>query len=201
MQERVVEACLMRGRPARADSTLALRGLQAETSIDEERTLPRRPSPHRGCPAYRRGSDRGSCDDYRRRNGGAEGSRTPDPKTASLVLSQLSYSPTREVTLQARVEGCQGMVPARGVEPLDRKSTRLNSSHGYISYAVFCLKKKKKETHEYTNGIMSSVHYRSNQIHSPHLQAHGNDGQASHFKSIWQLRSLINVLLHLPCSI
>src|SRR5687768_18063258 len=27
--------------------------------------------------------------------------------------------------------------------PADRKSTRLNSSHGYISYAVFCLKKKK----------------------------------------------------------
>src|SRR2546422_7118505 len=31
----------------------------------------------------------------------------------------------------------------RGLAP-DRKSTRLNSSHGYISYAVFCLKKKKK---------------------------------------------------------
>src|SRR2546422_4897543 len=28
-------------------------------------------------------------------------------------------------------------------DALDRKSTRLNSSHGYISYAVFCLKKKK----------------------------------------------------------
>src|SRR2546429_6935723 len=28
----------------------------------------------------------------------------------------------------------------------DRKSTRLNSSHGYISYAVFCLKKKKRPT-------------------------------------------------------
>src|SRR2546422_2599501 len=28
----------------------------------------------------------------------------------------------------------------------DRKSTRLNSSHGYISYAVFCLKKKKRVT-------------------------------------------------------
>src|SRR2546422_5006538 len=28
-------------------------------------------------------------------------------------------------------------------EDVDRKSTRLNSSHGYISYAVFCLKKKK----------------------------------------------------------
>src|SRR2546422_3850940 len=30
---------------------------------------------------------------------------------------------------------------------IDRKSTRLNSSHGYISYAVFCLKKKKKKTY------------------------------------------------------
>src|SRR2546422_4427312 len=30
----------------------------------------------------------------------------------------------------------------------DRKSTRLNSSHGYISYAVFCLKKKKPITPE-----------------------------------------------------
>src|SRR2546422_4398852 len=28
----------------------------------------------------------------------------------------------------------------------DRKSTRLNSSHGYISYAVFCLKKKKMDS-------------------------------------------------------
>src|SRR5687768_17693614 len=37
--------------------------------------------------------------------------------------------------------------PRRGAEDageVDRKSTRLNSSHGYISYAVFCLKKKKK---------------------------------------------------------
>src|SRR2546422_5181219 len=32
-------------------------------------------------------------------------------------------------------------------EDIDRKSTRLNSSHGYISYAVFCLKKKKKTQH------------------------------------------------------
>src|SRR5712675_3133298 len=33
---------------------------------------------------------------------------------------------------------------SRGRSGRDRKSTRLNSSHGYISYAVFCLKKKKK---------------------------------------------------------
>src|SRR2546422_5604020 len=32
---------------------------------------------------------------------------------------------------------------ARARDKRDRKSTRLNSSHGYISYAVFCLKKKK----------------------------------------------------------
>src|SRR2546429_4278486 len=47
----------------------------------------------------------------------------------------------------------------RGSEQ-DRKSTRLNSSHGYISYAVFCLKKKKRgrstrlgqESKTYTEG-------------------------------------------------
>src|SRR2546429_6709645 len=33
----------------------------------------------------------------------------------------------------------------------DRKSTRLNSSHGYISYAVFCLKKKKDKTPQSTS--------------------------------------------------
>src|SRR2546429_6961268 len=36
--------------------------------------------------------------------------------------------------------------PLSTARPLDRKSTRLNSSHGYISYAVFCLKKKKNTT-------------------------------------------------------
>src|SRR2546429_4579815 len=41
-----------------------------------------------------------------------------------------------------------------GTERLDRKSTRLNSSHGYISYAVFCLKKKKITT----QGIHLTIH-------------------------------------------
>src|SRR5258707_7658597 len=35
--------------------------------------------------------------------------------------------------------------PSRTPRPPDRKSTRLNSSHANISYAVFCLKKKKKK--------------------------------------------------------
>src|SRR2546429_4637162 len=43
------------------------------------------------------------------------------------------------------VLGLQLAHPLDGITTLsrDRKSTRLNSSHGYISYAVFCLKKKK----------------------------------------------------------
>src|SRR5437660_3821015 len=41
-----------------------------------------------------------------------------------------------------------GCLPERfAVEQLDRKSTRLNSSHVAISYAVFCLKKKNQHTH------------------------------------------------------
>src|SRR2546429_1605217 len=35
------------------------------------------------------------------------------------------------------------VIPIEIGDDVDRKSTRLNSSHGYISYAVFCLKKKK----------------------------------------------------------
>src|SRR3989449_4715109 len=44
------------------------------------------------------------------------------------------------------IHGALGQAGARvgaAVRDRDRKSTRLNSSHGYISYAVFCLKKKK----------------------------------------------------------
>src|SRR2546422_4086480 len=36
------------------------------------------------------------------------------------------------------------------MRPTDRKSTRLKSSHGYISYAVFCLKKKKRSRRDKT---------------------------------------------------
>src|SRR5687768_17757291 len=51
--------------------------------------------------------------------------------------------------LPARQSACVHSVhpfPAPSIVRADRKSTRLNSSHGYISYAVFCLKKKNKET-------------------------------------------------------
>src|SRR2546422_8475933 len=45
--------------------------------------------------------------------------------------------------------------PAKAPQALDRKSTRLNSSHGYISYAVFCLKKKKKNKSSATTALTS----------------------------------------------
>src|SRR2546422_3509955 len=47
--------------------------------------------------------------------------------------------------------------------PRDRKSTRLNSSHGYISYAVFCLKKKKKRNN-IRNHIKEHVQQRKHMI-------------------------------------
>src|SRR2546422_3303794 len=42
-----------------------------------------------------------------------------------------------------------GLRESRMLIRTDRKSTRLNSSHGYISYAVFCLKKKNRNQHAY----------------------------------------------------
>src|SRR5256884_2872866 len=48
-----------------------------------------------------------------------------------------------------------------GLSRLDRKSTRLNSSHGYISYAVFCLKKKKQKI--YTPSLRTP----NDQSHTP----------------------------------
>src|SRR2546422_4426016 len=56
--------------------------------------------------------------------------RPPQRSTHSWARLRRSASPSKrsQSALQRKV---------------DRKSTRLNSSHGYISYAVFCLKKKK----------------------------------------------------------
>src|SRR3712207_8018493 len=49
--------------------------------------------------------------------------------------------------LAGRVQGRHGRRGDARDPQGDRKSTRLNSSHANISYAVFCLKKKKKKTH------------------------------------------------------
>src|SRR2546429_6484907 len=61
------------------------------------------------------------------------------------------HAPMKDVAglkrLQDDAVGMQTFQP--GYVFQDRKSTRLNSSHGYISYAVFCLKKKKDYHHLY----------------------------------------------------
>src|SRR2546427_1384301 len=61
--------------------------------------------------------------------------RLAPPVTATGTLG-----PKEEVTLSFKVGG---VVSRIFVDEGDRKSTRLNSSHSQISYAVFCLKKKK----------------------------------------------------------
>src|SRR2546429_402789 len=56
-----------------------------------------------------------------------------------FFLNGLSFVAVIVALLMMRIE-------PREIKPRDRKSTRLNSSHGYISYAVFCLKKKNRPT-------------------------------------------------------
>src|SRR5205809_3147222 len=55
----------------------------------------------------------------------------------------------------------------KGTMAKDRKSTRLNSSHGYISYAVFCLKKKKKQKY---NSIKHLIQHKTQNIQSSSTQ-------------------------------
>src|SRR3712207_7965237 len=70
-------------------------------------------------------------------------------KTDPEPTSQRPRSPRVPVnfTVELEGEGEDGepfFITAEAVRVRDRKSTRLNSSHANISYAVFCLKKKKK---------------------------------------------------------
>src|SRR5687768_18040442 len=72
---------------------------------------------------------------------------------AGVDVPHYCYHPGLSAPAQCRmclveVEKSPKLVPAcvgTVADGIDRKSTRLNSSHGYISYAVFCLKKKKKK--------------------------------------------------------
>src|SRR2546422_6911473 len=73
-------------------------------------------------------------------------SQTLRIKDAKAVPSVCPYCAVGCGTLVHTVEGTivniEGDPKSPVSEGTDRKSTRLNSSHGYISYAVFCLKKK-----------------------------------------------------------
>src|SRR3712207_7017140 len=64
--------------------------------------------------------------------------RAPREKAAAAA-SDLDFERTREVVDRRTGQGAAGVGDS---DDQDRKSTRLNSSHANISYAVFCLKKK-----------------------------------------------------------
>src|SRR5256885_12976035 len=70
--------------------------------------------------------------------------------TATTEIYTLSLHDALPICLRGRAmqeavpQGAGAMAAILGLDDEDRKSTRLNSSHLVISYAVFCLKKKKK---------------------------------------------------------
>src|SRR5438067_9873495 len=67
------------------------------------------------------------------------------PRSTLFPYTTLFRSENTQLDQLARGPRLVVATPGR-LEDLDRKSTRLNSSHVSISYAVFCLKKKKKKT-------------------------------------------------------
>src|SRR2546421_3668388 len=73
---------------------------------------------------------------------------------APLAALRLDTGPQQRIDGVARAE--RPAVRERVLAEPDRKSTRLNSSHDQISYAVFCLKKKKKcrSTRVCTQGLV-----------------------------------------------
>src|SRR2546430_8461315 len=80
------------------------------------------------------------------------------PRSTLFPYTTLFRSTERHrvlVLLQADVAlGIAAIVRVRGELARDRKSTRLNSSHSQISYAVFCLKKKKIEEYNYMPSLL-----------------------------------------------
>src|SRR5438445_4285901 len=72
------------------------------------------------------------------------------PRSTLFPYTTLFRSDAR-VASSTRGGRVGGAVFARCAQRRDRKSTRLNSSHANISYAVFCLKKKKKNNRKETH--------------------------------------------------
>src|SRR5437763_7928891 len=68
----------------------------------------------------------------------------PTRRSSDLVLWEENGEALRYLGQRMTISGFQQTVRT-GVDETDRKSTRLNSSHRCISYAVFCLKKKKNQ--------------------------------------------------------
>src|SRR5205809_4724986 len=72
----------------------------------------------------------------------------------------MRVSRVSRVSVRAPAGAGRMMKPWRYAAAVDRKSTRLNSSHGYISYAVFCLKKKTHNAKS-IHGELTPTHHTS----------------------------------------
>src|SRR3712207_7767078 len=73
-----------------------------------------------------------------------------DPDQLQLGLEDLEQTAAAAEAAQEEAASMSSNAPrAPRVRRRDRKSTRLNSSHANISYAVFCLKKKKNQSDDY----------------------------------------------------
>src|SRR5256885_8707020 len=70
------------------------------------------------------------------------------PRSTLFPYTTLFRSPSPRVPYSDSCEPLLRRIPVLPDLPEDRKSTRLNSSHLVISYAVFCLKKKKLKTND-----------------------------------------------------
>src|SRR5438034_6117958 len=68
----------------------------------------------------------------------------------AMVCKLIGASPTFGFRLIDTISACGKLFHPKA--NADRKSTRLNSSHTVISYAVFCLKKKIRSAHQVSNG-------------------------------------------------
>src|SRR3712207_7748270 len=77
---------------------------------------------------------------HREVNGAAD--REPESRRVEVVVVRVLEAPRELLREHVHAE----VVVGQAVVPRDRKSTRLNSSHANISYAVFCLKKKNNKS-------------------------------------------------------
>src|SRR5205809_5338689 len=82
------------------------------------------------------------------------------PYTTLFRFSKTSRFTRSEIATPTSTSPCSPTSQTRARR--DRKSTRLNSSHGYISYAVFCLKKKKKTDIDESSRCSTILEYTTN---------------------------------------
>src|SRR5438445_2046386 len=89
----------------------------------------------------------------------------PTRRSSDLTATSLSSNRSSPASNDRSMIGTCGLGPScrRSATLPDRKSTRLNSSHANISYAVFCLKKKKKN---------------QKMLHTMHMDKHQKSGSA-----------------------